>query len=368
MKIYPFQAIYPELEIITSVDSFFGSVKHQFEKYRKTGFFKRASQEAFYIHEIIKFGRVYRGLIATTDISDFLDNKILVHENTLAAKQQTMMELLLDRKAMIKPILLGYDNNSKIDAYLEKFVKNNKPVVKGDFEETEESHRFYEIADGNEILKLSKLFNGIKKSYIADGHHRRATILHLYKKKKFRAEKGVRQTFLTAMFPFTDLEIYDFNRVATVFDIISRNAFIVALSKYCKIKLLNKPRKPKSKFEITMYFDGEWFSLKWKKKMLDNTKKSKVVLDADLLNEYVFNQILSIEDVKVTSRVKYYEGVNGLDNVIYTVNSDSKKVGFCIYPVTIDELKLVADNKLDLPPKSTWFEPRMKNGMISEDF
>lgn len=368
MKIYPFQAIYPELELITSVDSFFKSVKHQFEKYRKTGFFKRAPQEAFYIHEIKKFGRVYRGLIATTDVQDFLDNKVLVHENTLAAKQQTMMELLLDRKAMIKPILLGYDNNAKIDDYLNKFVKNNKPVVLGKFEESDESHQFYEIADGAEILKLSKLFNGVKKSYIADGHHRRSTILHLYKTKKFRGEKGVRQSLLTTMFPFSDLEIYDFNRVATVFDIISRNAFIVTLSKYGKLKLLSGPRKPKSKFEITMYFDGEWFSLKWKKKLLAKTKDRKVVLDADLLNEYVFRNILSIEDVKITDRVKYYEGVDGLDNVITTVNNDAKKVGFCIYPVTIDELKLVAHNKLDLPPKSTWFEPRIKNGMISEDF
>lgn len=368
MKIYPFQAIYPELELITSVDSFFKTVKHQFVKYRKTGFFKRASQDAFYIHEITKFGRVFRGIIATTDIEDFLDNKVLVHENTLAAKQQTMMELLLDRKAMIKPILLGYNNQSKIDQYLDKYIKTNKPVVVGKFDDTNESHRFFEIADGDEILKLSKLFNSVKKSYIADGHHRRSTILHLYKTKKFREEKGVRKTLLTVMFPFSDLEIHDFNRVATVFDMISRNAFIVKLSKTFKVKILSKPRKPKSKFEITMYFDGEWFSLKWKKKILQKTNKAKVVLDADLLNQYVFNDILAIEDVKVSDRVKYYEGVDGLDNVVNSVNNDPKKVAFCVFPVTIDELKLVADNKLDLPPKSTWFEPRIKNGMISEDF
>ncbi len=368
MKIYPFQAIYPELELITSVDSFFKSVKHQFEKYRKTGFFKRAAQEAFYIHEITKFGRVYRGVIATSDIQDFLTNKILVHENTLAAKQQTMMELLLDRKAMIKPILVGYDNHTKIDQYLDQYVKNNKPVVVGEFEDSNEQHRFFEMADGDEILKLTNLFNGVKKSYIADGHHRRSTILHLYKSKKFRSDNGVRQSLLTALFPFSDLEIYDFNRVATVFDVISRNELLVRLSKVCKLKILKQPRKPKSKFEITMFFDGEWFSLKWKKKVLQTCKKNKVTLDADLLNQYVFRDILAIEDVKISDRIKYHEGVNGIDNVINAVNNDPKKVAFCVYPVTIDELKKVADNKLDLPPKSTWFEPRIKNGMISEDF
>ena len=114
MKIFPFQAIYPEFKLVASTDSFIKSVKNQFEKYRTNGFFKRSSQEAFYIHEIEKEGKIYRGLIAAVDIEEYISEKILIHEKTIASKEQITMELILDRNAMIKPILVAFDNVKSI--------------------------------------------------------------------------------------------------------------------------------------------------------------------------------------------------------------------------------------------------------------
>ncbi len=367
MKIFPFQAIYPEMKLVASSDSFIKSVKNQYSKYKEKGFFKRSSVDALYVHEIIKNGRHYKGIVASADLEDYKEEKILIHEKTLAYKRQITMELILDREAIIKPILVAYDNTKAIDNLVNKIVKNQKPHFQVKLEDSGIEHRFYQISDGNQMQKLINQFAKIEEAYLADGHHRRAVFLNLQKSGKLTSLETNRKSLLTAFFPFSELDIHDFNRVVDVFDLMSPTRFIVELTKYFKIKILKSPAKPSSKFEIVVYINGEWILLKWKKEVLNQYKKQDVVLDAELLDKHVFNEILGIKDVKQTDKIKYIEGVKEEEVVINLVNSDFKKAAFFIYPVHKEELKKVAQQKLSLPPKSTWFEPRLKNGLISEE-
>jgi len=367
MKIYPFQAIYPEFKLVASTDSFIKSVKTQFEKYRTNGFFKRAAQEAFYIHEIEKDGRKYRGLIAAVDIENYISEKILIHEKTIASKEQITMELLLDRNAMIKPILVAFENTKSLDTIFNNVLSSQKPFYQTKFEDQNIYHRFYQIADSKAIEKISLQFAKIPQAYLADGHHRRQVVINLINSGQIGDKNSTRQTLLTALFPFSDLMIHDFNRLADVFDICSPTHFIIKLTKYFKLKNLKKPTRPSKKFEIIAYMNGEWIGLKWKKSILNKHKTSPILLDAELLDTYVFKEILEVKDISLTSRIKYIEGVKPQIDVVNQVNADFKKVAFFIYPVQKEELKKVAEDKLSLPPKSTWFEPRLKNGLIAAE-
>lgn len=278
------------------------------------------------------------------------------------------MELILDRNAMIKPILVAFDNPKPIDQIFDKIITEQKPLYHTKFENTQVSHRFFQISDIKLIDQITRLFSKIPEAYIADGHHRRQVVINLFNGGQIGDINSKRKTLLTALFPFSDLDIHDFNRIADVFDLCSPTHFIIRLTKYFKIKNLKRPAVPQNKFEIIAYFNGEWISLKWKKSILKKYKSNEVLLDAELLDTYVFKEILEIQDISQTTRVKYIEGVKPQQEVVNQINADFKKVAFFIYPVQKEELKKVAKNKLSLPPKSTWFEPRLKNGLIASEF
>lgn len=213
MKIHPFQAIYPRLDFIASSDSFFGTVKRDYPEFKQSGFFHKSAQEGIYIYEIEGNKRSYLGIIATSDISDYLDGKILKHENTLPASEQTQLQLFLKRNAAVKPVLLAYQKVEAIDTRLRKLIKNKRPFLEITFEREEKTHRFWEVCEGNKIEGLQKLFEKhVPHCYIADGHHRTSTAALLYEKMKPQTGEKYKN-FFTTFFSFEDLEIFDFNRV-----------------------------------------------------------------------------------------------------------------------------------------------------------
>ena len=366
MKIYPFQAIYPNLTLVTSPDSFFGSMKHKYPEFVKSGFFHKSAQDAIYIYQIESVDHSYRAIIAANDIQDIDDLKILKHEETLSTKEQSMMQLILERNAMIKPVLLAYEGNKDINLFIAKEMDSLRPFFKLDFEETQESHTLYAITDGKKVAKLQKLFKEkVKKCYIADGHHRVSTSWILSKGDHLR--KDQLNSLLSVYFPFEELDIYDYNRSIQLQEDMTEAQIVVRLSKVFKILELDAAAKPKKKHHITMQLGKMWYLLKWKKKILEKYNSDGLVLDADLLNRYVLNDILEVEDIRTDLRVKYIAGTLGTDGVEKQSMVEQRRVGFCLFPVTKQELKYIADNGLNLPPKSTWFEPRIKNGVIVQE-
>ena len=353
--------------MIASTDSFFGNVKQQYRQYFTSGFFHKTSGDGLYIYQIDEGAHHYNAIIAAVDINDYIDGKMLKHENTLSTKEQTMMNLMLQRKAMIKPVLLAHKRSKELEKIFTQ-VKKAKPMFSFDFDETDEKHSVWLLSDKKEIEKVKKLYKKeIKSVYIADGHHRCSTSAMLYKSM---AEDNLQLNFrniLCAFFSFDNLEILDYNRVVRLNNLMTTTQFMARLSKYFIIVPRKKAFKPKDKFTISMYMEEEWYALAWKENVLKSYSTEPVVLDAQILNDKVLAKILKINDHS-DPRITYVEGIKDLDGIIDECHKGDGRVGFSLYPVQMDEFIASADANKIIPAKSTWFEPRLKNGLISLEF
>ena len=365
MNIYPFKASHPREELITSPKSFFSTIKLQYREYKENNIYKDIDKKCLFVYEIKTETDTHLGLLTMTDVKEMAKKNILKHEKTLAAKEQQMMHLILQRKALVKPVLLGFKSTPTINKTM-KQVAASKPTTQFYFESDKEHHTIWKVDDENIIAKLIKHFASIKKAYIGDGHHRSATIKILSESKQLKGEAQRFSQFYTAYFPFKQLRICDYNRVVDIGDIISETDYIIGLSKYFDITPLPKAMKPKKKHHITSYIDGKWYKMKWKDKYIDK-EKQKTLLDSALINKYIFGSILGIADVRVDTRISYFGGTQPLTKIENATRKKIFGVGLCIYPVSVKELTSLADKGQTLPPKSTWFLPRLKSGMITKD-
>ena len=369
MRIKPFQAVYPNLNFITSPDEFFGTVKERYPEYRESGFFNKTAQESLYVYQIKAPHRVYTGIIACTDVRDYLDGKIKKHENTLAAKEQQQMHLMLQRGAIVKPILLTYPDVPKLNKLILKITKQQEAFYEVLFEKQNQVHSFWELSDGQQIQQIQDLFKAkIPETYIADGHHRTSTTALMHKRLGHQKGEPNYDQVLCAFFPSKELDVHDYNRVVDGLTDMSLTTFMAKISQIFEIEILKKERKPKEKHEIVMYVNREWFALRWKTKVLKAYKNEKVLLDVTLLNEKVLHDIIGITDVRTDLRVKYVEGPKGVEDIRNKTNKSDTKIGFMLYPVRLEDLMTIADAEQVMPPKSTWFEPRIKNGLIVQEW
>jgi uncharacterized protein (DUF1015 family) len=369
MHIQPFQAVFPNTELITSADYFFSTVKEQFNDYVESGFFKKTPHEGIYIHRIIARKKTFTGLIACVDIQDYLDGHIKKHENTLADSEQQQMHLLLQRSSQVKPVMLTYRKVDDIQSIIETYANNHTPFLTVHFEAADEYHYFWEIQDGQAIRQLQVLFHEkVPATYIADGHHRTSSAALLYEKQgKMNPNSPFK--WLTGAFYATDeLEIHDFNRIVEGLSDLTPTVFMAKISQIFEIEVLDEPMKPTRKHELTMYLDREWFRLRWRQHVLDEFKHQPILLDVTLLNEKVIKGILEIKEVRTDARVKYLEGPKGIDTLKEKTLKSEERLAFCLYPVAMQDFLAIADSGGVLPPKSTWFEPRIRSGLLVNQF
>ena len=369
MRILPFQAVYPNFEYISSPDSFFGAVKYEYPEYKKSGFFTKAPQEAIYIYEIRSETRRHTGIVACADVHDYLNQKIKKHENTLPSKEQQQMHLMISRNATVKPVLLTYPGVKELNKLIADFKKENDPYYSTCFQDEGKTHIIWEVSDGRLIEKMQKLFKKkVPITYIADGHHRCSTTALMYKRLKDKKEEKDYGRLFSAFFPLDELEVHDYNRVVEGFNDYTLTAFMAKISQLFDIELLNKPSKPVKKHEVVMFINKEWYRLTWKKSFLKPSPESKILLDASLLDRLVLKDILGIKDVRTDTRVKYIEGPKGIHEIKNRVMKNENRVAFLLYPASLNDLMKIADANQIMPPKSTWFEPRMKNGVIVQEY
>ncbi len=365
MRILPFQALYPNLDFITSSDSFFDSVKEEYGDYLTDGFFHSADQEGIYLYRIESRKQKFTGLIANIDIENYLEGRIKKHEQTLTEKEQIQIQLLMKRNAIIKPVLLGYRKKNLIDQWLEKQSEAHPPFLKTYFEKKEETHSLWQITDPTELQYIQELFARlVPHTYIADGHHRITTSAILHQRMIARSQKSPYNRLFCALFASNQLNILNFNRVIDGLHDISATRFMAQIAALFKIKPLDEPAYPQRKHELTLFMEKEWYRLRWRKSVLKNYKNHKVTLDTMLLNEKVLRDIFGIKDVRNDHRIEYVGGALGLDGIRQKTLQSKYNVGFCLYPVQWKEMTTLVDAGEVLPPKSTWFEPRMKSGLI----
>ena len=368
-KISPFRAALPDLSDIISFDDFFGSAKRKFSMYLNDGIYYQNKKKSLYIYRIKRPHRSHTGLLACTNVLDYINGEIKKHENTLAAKEAKMMRLFEERQALIKPILLTYPNVLEIDALINRITTSTPPSFHIPFHD--EEHVFWKIDDPVRIEALTKTFDKhVKKSYICDGHHRAKTSELLYKRylksKELTTNKAQFNFMLVAYFPASEVEIHNYNRVIADLGPLSQEGFLEQLGIYYNIESVEKNYTPISKHEMGMYLETQWYKLSLKKTYCPAPNiPTKETLDVYFLNKFVLEGILQIEDVRTEPDIKYVEGPKGAFSLERKVREGKAKIGFNLYPVALEDLIKISDEQDTLPPKSTWIEPRMRNGFIA---
>ena len=370
MHIKPFQAVFPNTDLITSAATFFGTVKEEYPNYVQSGFFSKVAQEAIYVYQIREREHTYTGLVTCAAIEDYLEGHIRKHENPLPAKEQQQIHLLLRRNAQVKPVLLTYPPVEAIDAFTHDLIASKEPFLQIRFEpEEDEVHTFWEIKDDGQIRLIQALFEQyVPYTYIADGHHRTSTTAIMHHRQQNKPGGKLYDRFLCALFPTSELEILDFNRAVEGLNGHSPTQFMALLSSIVQIEPLREVLRPRQKHEVVMNLNREWFALRWKKRILRQYVDEEILLDVRLLNEWILQPILGIDDVREDARLRYVEGTRGLEGTTEKLVKSDDLVGFFLYPVSMEDFLHISDVEQVLPPKSTWFEPRMRNGLIVQEY
>ncbi|MBQ8198811.1 MAG: DUF1015 domain-containing protein [Lachnospiraceae bacterium] len=340
------------------------------------GQFIQDEKECYYIYELTMNGRSQSGIVAASSVDDYMNNVIKKHENTRADKEVDRINHVDICNAQTGPIFLAYRSKEEINAIVNK-KKQETPVY--DFiKEDDVTHRVWVIDDASEVETIRNAFASINEIYIADGHHRCASAVKVSLKRREAnpdytgAEEFNR--FLSVLFPDDQLMIMDYNRVVKDLNGLSNEEFLakieavfecekIAVDSYSQTDKEGKDAviKPAKKGQVSMYLDGDWYKMSIKDQF--KTQDPVKGLDVSLLQENILAPVLGIEDPKTDKRIDFVGGIRGLAELEKRVANDCK-VAFLMYPTSIGELFAVSDADLLMPPKSTWFEPKLRSGLF----
>ncbi len=365
MKIKEIQYSYPDLNKVKDEVSFFETMKEEYTSLKDTGIFKDAKKPSIFVYRIQTKHRIHHGILAGIDIDEYAQGNILKHENTLLEQEKKIANLTIQRKAIIKPVLLAYKKNTKIDELIAKTFLGRKPKFRIIFDKEHQIHELFPVDSEIDIKAFQKEFKTkVDKAYIADGHHRMSTISHLIEQQP-ELKNSRLNSILCALFSFSELEILAYNRLVHILDLVDIDVIIKQLSIYADIKKLNQVRTPEKKFEIIMHTKTAHYSIQWNKGLSElKNEEYPTQFDIDVFNKIIVNKIFDIQDIRSNTRIQYIEAVKSYKPLLKAIEENKELVGFSFYPVKKSDFIEIADHNLILPPKSTWFEPRIRNGII----
>ena len=322
----------------------------------------------FYLYELVMNGRSQTGVVGCASIDDYCRNVIKKHENTRADKEEDRIRHVDTLSAQTGPIFLADRDRADLQALIKK-GKEEKPLY--DFTaEDGITHRVYRIADEGMQEEIARIFKEMDSLYIADGHHRAASAVKVGLKRRaehpdYTGEEEFNY-FLSVVFPDSELMIMDYNRVVKDLNGLTPEAFLSAVEKCFTVEEKGaEPVKPAKKGEVGMYLDGKGYLLTVKEEFRSDDPVKW--LDVSLLQDYLLSPILGIGDPKTDKRIDFVGGIRGLKELKKRTESDCR-VAFSMHPTSIGELFSVADAGLLMPPKSTWFEPKLRSGLFIHTF
>lgn len=366
MKIKPLLAHFPDFQRVEAADVFCDQAKNKYNQYLEEGIYQKLPEEALFIYQIQSITGSHIGLVALNEVEDFLAGKVKKHEETLSEREKQQMQMFFHWGAILKPVLLTYPVVPEIRSQLQGLIAHKKPLFTAKFKQGRVHHRIWAVTDSAAIESLQGLFaTHVKSTYIADGHHRTSTVAMLHSQAELYPEYDFDHLFC-AFFATDQLDILDYNRVAEIPKNISSTQFMAYMSKLFNLEYLDEARRPADKHEIVMCYRKEWYSLHWRPEILEGQDEDNVLLDATLLNKLVLGDLLEIHDVRTDARVTYVDGSKGMKGV-QKAAKNRHKVGFALYPVHFEDMMFLADAGEILPPKSTYFEPRLKSGVLVQD-
>lgn len=349
-------------------DEVYEKAVSNFRKWQERGWLVQDEEPMYYIYAQTMDGRTQYGIVGCASVDDYLNGKIRKHELTRPDKEQDRMIHVRVNDANIEPVFFTYPSVKEIDEIVEAVTSNNDPEY--DFiAEDGFGHHFWVVRDKKMNQRIEELFDKkVPYTYVADGHHRTAAAALVGKEKRDNnpSHDGTEEYnfFLAVHFPANQLRIIDYNRVVKDLNGLTVSEFITSVSKgFEVVEKGTDIYKPSRLHEFSMYLEGKWYSLVAKDGTFDD-QDPIAGLDVTILSEQILTPVLDIQDLRRSKRIDFVGGIRGLGELKRRVDLGDMKVAFALYPVSMDQLIRIADTGNIMPPKTTWFEPKLRSGLV----
>lgn len=367
-----YHIIKPEIDFSPETSEYDPKVYEQaarnFKKFQDKGWLVQDEKPAYYIYAQTMNGKTQYGLVVGAFVDDYLNGTIKKHELTRKDKEEDRMKHVRVNDANIEPVFFAYPDNKVLDELINKYVKNSAPEY--DFIAPIDGfgHQFWVIADANDIDVITKEFAKMPALYIADGHHRSAAaaLVGAEKAKNNPNHKGDEEYnyFMAVCFQASQLTILDYNRVVKDLNGLTSAQFLEKVAQNFDVQKMGKEMyHPTGLHNFSLYLDGEWYSLTAKKGTYNDADPIGV-LDVDISSRLILDEILGIKDLRTDKRIDFVGGIRGLNELKERVDSGEMKMALALYPVSMKQIMDIADSGKIMPPKATWFEPKLRSGLV----
>ena len=342
-----------------------------FKLWQQRGWLVQDTKECYYVYAQTMEGRTQYGLVICANVEDYLTGKIKKHELTRKDKEEDRMKHVRIQSANLEPVFFAYPDNAGLNAIVEKTIKA-KPAEYDFVAEDGFGHHFWVIDNDEDIAEITRIFSTIPAFYVADGHHRTAAAA-LVGQERAKANPNHNGTeeynfFMAVVFPESHLKIIDYNRVVKDLNGLTPEQFLEKLSADFKVEEKGTEiYKPCGLHNFSMYMGGKWYSLTAKEGTYNDSDPIGV-LDVTVLSNLVFDKLLDIKDLRTSKRIDFVGGIRGLGELKRRVDSGEMVAAFALYPVSMKQLIDIADTGNIMPPKTTWFEPKLRSGITIHKF
>ncbi|MBO5721184.1 MAG: DUF1015 domain-containing protein [Bacteroidales bacterium] len=365
-----YHIIKPEIDFAPGTDEHapevYDKAVENFNKWQNNGWLVQDEKECYYVYAQTMDGRTQYGLVVCANVEDYLSGVIKKHELTRRDKEEDRMKHVRINNANIEPVFFAYPDEAELDAIVAKTVSGKAEydfVAPDGF-----GHHFWLIEDEKDIARITEIFANIPHLYIADGHHRTAAaaLVGAEKAKQNPNHKGDEEYnyFLAVCFPASQLKIIDYNRVVKDLNGLSDEEFLTKLAENFIVEEKGEDiYSPSSLHNFSLYLSGKWYSLTAKEGTY-NDEDPIGVLDVTISSDLILRDILGITDLRSDKRIDFVGGIRGLGELKRRVDNGEMKVALALYPVSMKQLMDIADTGNIMPPKTTWFEPKLRSGLV----
>jgi len=338
----------------------FELVRSKYHEFMEEGIVFQDNEPHLYLYKQTTPTHEFLGIIGGASVQEYKQDKIKKHEATLTSRESMFVDYLDIVGYNAEPVLLSYPTNAHLE---EEYAKISAKRPEYEFSTTDRTKHELWVLTSEEEVNIKAEFEKIDASYIADGHHRSASSTGLSERRKNLGIHHVSSDFFLAFFMDEKrLNIREFNRLVDNLNGLSEHTFLEKLKKHFIVTHLENGCKPEQEHHITMNLSGSWYLLICKPELY-TINDPVACLDPEILTQTILTPILGIKDLKTSSAIQFIPGNTGLDAISTPIEQGKAKVGFILYPVTIDQVKKVADNQMIMPPKSTWVEPKLRSGL-----
>ena len=366
-----YHIIKPEIDFPEGTSEYDPRVYEQaaenFRKFQKEGWLIQDQQDHYYIYAQTMQGKTQYGLVVGAYVDDYMNGVIKKHELTRRDKEEDRMKHVRVNDANIEPVFFAYPDNAVLDALIMRYAATEPEY---DFVAPIDGfrHQFWVISSDEDIQLITREFQAMPSLYIADGHHRSAAaaLVGAEKAKLNPNHQGNEEYnyFMAVCFQASQLTILDYNRVVKDLNGLSSEEFLQALAKNFTVTAKGKDNyRPAQLHEFSLYLDGEWYSLVAKEGTYDNSDPIGV-LDVDISSRLILDEILGIKDLRSSKRIDFVGGLRGLGELKRRVDSGEMRMALALYPVSMKQIMDIADSGKIMPPKATWFEPKLRSGLV----